>query len=147
VRRAVLHVNLDPGGTLGVEQLERAVEALRDAGHEVLAGDLDRLPPGRREVELLLDGDDPDELRQRAEAALAPGAQVVAVSFMSSGTYEDALGIVRAFGLEPELEEIELVDEDTAVVVLADGTLRRAVSVKLQTALECALNREVLLRD
>ena len=63
-----------------------------------------------------------------------------------AGTLEDAVGIVRAFGLEPELEEIELVDEDTAVVVLADGTLQRAVSVKLQTALECALNREVLLR-
>jgi hypothetical protein len=147
----VLHVNLDPGGTLGVEQLERAVEALRDAGHVVLAGDLDRLPPGRREVELLLDGDDAEELRREGETALAqaigPGPRVVAVSFMSSGTVEDALGIVRAFGLEPELEEIELVDEDTAVVVLADGTLRRAVSVKLQTALECALNREVLLRD
>lgn len=151
MRRAVIHVNLDPGGVLEVAQLERAVEALRDAGYEVFGGELGRLPPGRREIELLLDGDDVDELRRRGEQACAEALEqaqprVVAVSFMSSGTYEDALGIVCAFGLEPQLEEIELVDEDTAVVVLADGALRRAVSTKLQTALECALNREVLLR-
>ena len=155
MRRAVIHVNVDPAGVLGVAQLESAVSALRDAGHEVIAADLDKLPPRRREIELLHPGEDADELRrlavaacQEALAGLEPRVEprAVAVTFMSSGSYEDALGIVRAFGLEPQLEELRLVNEDVAVLVLAHGTLRRAVSAKLQTALEAALNREVELR-
>ena len=145
----MIHVNLDPEGTLGVAELERAVAALRAEGHEVIADDLEKLPPRRREIELLHDGDDVAELAALAEEACAAagiGARVVAVSFMSSGTEEDALGVVRAFGLEPQVEEIRLVDEDVAVLVLANGTPERAVSAKLQTALECALNREVELR-
>jgi hypothetical protein len=153
VRRAVIHVNLDPAGELDVDELERAVSVLRDAGSEVIAGDFDKLPPRKREIELLHDGNDVDELRRIAESACATAVgrkvapRVVAVSFMSTGTEEDALGIVRAFGLEPHLEELRLVDEDVAVVVLEGTALQRGVSAKLQTALECALNREVELRD
>jgi hypothetical protein len=152
VRRAVVHLNLDPDGVLRVADLERALTALRADGFEVIAGDLDKLPPTRREIELLHDGDDVGELMLIAEsacaAALAPSATAVppralAVSFISHGSYEDAIGIIRAFGLEPEVEELRFDDEDVAVLIVPPAALQRDLFGKLQTALEAALNREV----
>jgi len=150
VRRAVVHLNPDPAGELDLPALERTVLALRAAGHEVIAGDLDRLPPTRREVELLLSGDDPQALRAAAEracaaalaAAGAAGARprAAAVGFLSAGRLEDALGIVRAFGLERRLRECRLEGEELAVLVLEPGT---SAPAGLATALEAALNREV----
>jgi hypothetical protein len=151
VRRAVVHINLDPDGVLSAAQLDGAVAALRRAGFEVIATELERLPPTRREVEVLCSGDDIAALRQWAQtscaAALAASAvfvrpRVVAASFISRGSREDALGIVEALGSGLDVEEIEFVGDDIAVLVLADGD---AVPERLQTALESALNREVRL--
>jgi AcrR family transcriptional regulator len=156
VRRAVVQVNIDPAGTLTVGQLERARAALQGAGFDVIATDLERFPPTERQIELLQEGDDPDELRHLAEAACASAVAAFAprqppratsVSFMSSGSYEDALAIVRAFGLDGEIEELTFVDDDVAVLVLAREAPRRGALAKVQTALECALNREIQLRQ
>jgi hypothetical protein len=156
LRRAVVHLNVDPSGALSTAQLRAAVAALRDDGHEVRAGDLERLPRRGREIELLGTGDDAGELRRWAEdvglralAALDLPAlpRAVAVSFMSTGTHEDAVGIVRAFGMEDDVDEIRLVDEDRAVLVLAPDALQRPACGKLQTVLEAALNREVTLTE
>jgi hypothetical protein len=156
VRRAVVHVNVDPAGALSIPQLERALTALRSAGFAPIATDLARHPPTRRMIELLREGDEPDELRRLAERACAAavaefepplGPRIDAVSFISTGTVEDAVGVVRAFGLYARPEDITLVDEDAAVVVLPAAALRRITAGKLQTALECALNRDVDLRE
>ena len=71
MRTAVIRVNLDPGGELGEDRLSRAVEALRTGGTEVLAPDFSRVPPHAREIELLVEGDDPATLRSWAEARCA----------------------------------------------------------------------------
>ncbi|HWF50965.1 MAG TPA: hypothetical protein VG294_10030 [Solirubrobacteraceae bacterium] len=152
MRRAVVHVNLDPRGQLALGQVNRAVEALRASGHDVIAGDLDKLPATRREIELLQPGDDPDDLRPAAEqacatvlASIAAAAtpRAIAVSFISSGSEEDARGVVRAFGLGEQLHEVRLQDDDVAVLVLEPEALGRTMPAKLQTVLEAALNREV----
>jgi hypothetical protein len=146
-----VHVNLDPAGQESVATLERAVEALRDR-FEVLASDLDKYPPTRREIELIRGGDEAGDLAQAAEAACAAalsqaGAtaspRAVAVSFLSSGSEEDARGVVRAFGLADGLRAIVFEDENVAVFVLEREVLQRTTPAKLQTALEAALNREV----
>jgi hypothetical protein len=137
-----------------VAQLKRAVAALRREGSEIIATDLEKLPPTKREIELLHDGDEVDELRQLAEAACAAALgrshpsvkpRAVAVSFISHGRSEDAMGIIRAFGLERHVEEIRFVEEDVAVVVISGEALQCSASETLQTALEAALNREVRL--
>lgn len=152
MRRAVVHVNLDPGGVLSTGQLRRAVAALREEGLEIIATELEKLPPTNREVELLCDGDEIDELRQRAESACAAALassnrtvkpRVLAVSFISRGSYEDASGIVRAFRLESHVDEIRFVADDVAVLVVSGEALRSSLLGKLHTALEAALNREV----
>ncbi len=154
MRRAVVHLNLDPGGVLTVAQLERAVATLRGDGLEVIAMDLDKVPPAKREIELLHDGEESDELAAIAEQACAAAVasfhptvqpRALAVSFVSSGSYEDALGIIRAFGLEPHVEELRFVDEDVALLVVSREALAGNLFGKLQTALESALNREVQL--
>jgi len=155
VRRAVVHVNIDPAGALSHEQVARALEALR-GDFDPIATDLERHPPTKRLIELLREGDDVEELRRSAEAACAAAVaefapplapRVEAVSFISTGTREDALGIVRSFGLDREVEELRFDGDDVAVLVLDPAALRRMNAGKLQTALECALNREVHLRD
>jgi hypothetical protein len=147
-----VHVNIDPAGALTLAQIGRAVGALREDGLEVIDTDLESYPAKGREIELLLDGGSVLDLKADAEsacrAALAEfdppaDACAVAVTFVSSGSREDALGIVRAFGLEDSIEEIEFVDEHTAVLVLGGDGIRRAALGKLQTVLEAALNREI----
>jgi hypothetical protein len=154
VRRAVVHVNIDPAGALTLDELARGVGVLRGAGYEVIDTDLESYPATEREIEVLLDGDAVSELRGEAEracvealAGFAPPERpcAVAVTFISSGSHEDALGIVRGFGLEDQIEEVEFVDENVAVLVLAGNGngVRRSTLAKLQTVLEAALNREV----
>jgi AcrR family transcriptional regulator len=155
VRRAVVHVNLDPAGVLTPIEVERAVATLESDGFRVIASDLESFPPGERHVELIREGDDANELRQLAEAACASAVaefapprapRATGVSFMSSGSYEDAVAIVRAFGLGGQIEELSFVDDDVAVLVLARDARARTLG-KVQTALECALNREVQVRE
>src|SRR5262249_5392755 len=98
------------------------------------------------------------ELRESAEKACVGAlarfdppakARAVAVTFISSGSHEDAVGIVRAFGLEDDIEEIEVMDERVAVLVLRGNgsgpaaVSNRATLGKLMTVLEAALNREI----
>ena len=156
MRRAVVHVNVDPVGALTVAQIEHGLAMLRAGGFEVIATDLESFPPTERQIELIHDGDDAAELRSLAETAcagalaeFAPAVppHTVAVSFISSGSHEDALGIVRGFGLEDEIEDVAFVDDDVAVLVLGHAELRRFTIAKLQTVLEAALNREVQVVD
>jgi hypothetical protein len=141
LRRATVHVDVDPAGTLDSRELSRRIAALRSAGHEVVAGD-------DRHIELLLDGDDPEALRRLAARVcreVFPEPEVTAVCFLSRGTIEDGLGVVRAFGLAPR--ELRFDGDDEAVVVVSPGALQDAVAAKLRTALEAALNREVTFAE
>jgi hypothetical protein len=183
MRTAVIRVNLDPGGELGEDRLSRAVEALRTGGTEVLAPDFSRVPPHAREIELLVEGDDPATLRSWAEAlcaealcaealcpeALCPeaqypeaqypeaqypeaqcaevlgaaGPQAGAATFLSRGTDEDALGVVRAFGISAELDRFWEADEEIAVFTITRDDAAHVAESRLLTALEAALNCEV----
>jgi hypothetical protein len=163
MRTAVIRVNLDPGGELGEDRLSRAVEALRTGGTEVLAPDFSRVPPHAREIELLVEGDDPATLRSWAEALCAealcaealcpealcaevlgaPGPQAGAPTFLSRGTDEDALGVVRAFGISAELDRFWEADEEIAVFTITRDDAAHVAESRLLTALEAALNCEV----
>ncbi len=152
MRPAVVYVNLDPAGERSLAELEEAVTTLQMMGWEVIVSDLDRLPPRRREIELLVTGEEVDELQRTAEAICADALsrfemtekpRATAVCFISHGTVEDALGILLAFGLETGPNAVRLEGEDIAEVTLNRDGLDHATPAKLQTALEAALNREV----
>ncbi len=158
MRTAVIRVNLDPAGDLPEERLSRAVGMLRTDGIEVLAPDFGRVPPHAREIELLVEGDDPMALRAWAEtrcaealgseargseARGAPGPRAGAATFLSRGTDEDALGVVRAFGISAELDRFWEEDEEVAVFTITREDASHVAESRLLTALEAALNCEV----
>ncbi len=148
MRTAVIRVNLDPNGRRSAGDLERVVEELRSRGIEVLAPALDTLPPGAREIELIVPGDDPTALRDWAETMCAnvlgaPGPQATRPTFLSRGTDEDALGVVAAFGISAEMRRLHEGDDEIAVFTVSRADAAHVGESRLHTALEAALNCEV----
>ena len=148
MRTAVIRVNLDPAGELAADRLTVAVAALRAGGIEVIAPDFGRVPSHAREIELLIDGDDPPVLRAWAEARCAeaigaPGPVAGAATFLSRGTDEDALGVVHAFGISADLDRFWEGDEEVAVFTITPADATRGPESRLHTALEAARNCQV----
>ena len=151
MRTAVIRVNLNPAGDLENDRLSAVVAELRSSGLEVIAPDFGKVPPHAREIELLLPGDDADALRAWAQDRCAellgpdvsPGPVAGAATFLSRGTDEDALGVVRAFGITATVERSFRDDEEIVTVTIPRDQARRAPESRLHTALEAALNCEV----
>ena len=150
----MIRVNLDPAGQLAAGRLDQAVAALRAAGLEVIAPNFGQIPAHAREIELLLDGDDAPALRAWAQARCAEalgeldqlpsqGPVAGAATFLSRGTDDDALGVVRAFGISAELDRFGEGEDEVAVFTLTTADAARVAESRLHTALEAALNCEV----
>ena len=155
MRTAVIRVDVDPSAVVPPDQLRdgmaRLVElvAQHDAG--VVDADLAAMPASRRQVELLIAGDDPDELKRQAvalcvtafgEFGAAPEAGVL--TYVSRGTDDDAHGVLAGLGLSGEIERIAGDDGwDTIRVTVRKSDLLRVPESRVHTALEASLNCEV----
>jgi hypothetical protein len=156
VRTAVVRIAVDPAGQLSADQLADGVTTLQGladaAGAQLVAsGNLADLPPSRREVEVLLVGDDPEVLTATGLSLCAkafgttpaPGV----VTFISRGTDDDARGVLAGFGLTGEFERIAGDDGwDVVQVTLAKTDLERVPESRIHTALEASLNCEVRIQ-
>lgn len=155
MRTAVVRVDVDPVGVLVPEQLRdgmaRLVEVVAAAGVDVVAADLSSAPVNRRQVEILIAGDDPDEatrsaVRLCASAFGAFGVEPVAgvLTYVSRGTDDDAHGVLAGLGLRGHVQRIA-GDEgwDVVTVTLSKADLRRVPESRVHTALEASLNCEV----
>jgi hypothetical protein len=155
VRTAVVRIRVDPAGQLTPAQLADGMTTLRDlaspAGIDVLDNNLPAMPAGRREVEMLMHGAEPDELKRSAIALCAkafgtePDAGVL--TYISRGTDDDAYGVLAGFGLSGEIERVP-GDEgfDVVYVTLRKVDLERIPESRIHTALEASLNCEVHIR-
>jgi hypothetical protein len=158
MRTAVVRVDVDPAAVLGPAQLTEGMRtlsgAVREIGADVVETDLAAAPPNRRQVEVLISGDDPDELQRTAVdlcvTAFGPhGAQPVAgvLTYVSRGTDHDAAGVLAGLGLSGEIERTEDADGwDVVTVTLARADLDRVPESRVHTALEASLNCEVHIR-
>jgi hypothetical protein len=158
MRTAVVRVGVDPAGELGPAQLSDGMAHLRElagpAGFEVVdrdVADLASLPPQRREVELLIAGDDPTELKRRAAdlCAKAFGTTPVpgVVTYISRGTDDDAHGVLAGLGLAGDIDRVVGDDGwDVVHVTLRKADLERMPESRVHTALEASLNCEVQIR-
>jgi hypothetical protein len=155
MRTAVVRVNVDVAGELTDAQLNDGMVTLRGLadgmGAEVVDSNLSSMPPGRREVELLLAGSDPDELKRFAIELCAkafhtaPAAGVV--TYVSRGTDDDAHGVLAGFGLTGEIRrEPGVQGWDVLYVTLRKEDLERIPESRIHTALEASLNCEVHIR-
>jgi hypothetical protein len=152
---AVVRVDVDPTARLSPAGLREAMAALlaatAAAGADVVATDLAGLPASRRQVEILVAGDDPDELRrtalllcQDAFGVLGAAPTVGVLTYVSRGTDDDAYGVLAGLGLRGEVERTADHDGwDVVTVTLRKADLERVPESRVHTALEASLNCEV----
>jgi hypothetical protein len=155
MRTAVVRVGVDRTGELTPAQLGDGMARLRDLagaqGIEVVENNLAGLPAQRREVELLIAGNDPAELERRAVGLCANAFGTTPVpgvlTYISRGTDDDAHGVLAGFGLTGDVERLP-GDEgwDVVHVTLRKADLERVPESRVQTALEASLNCEVQIR-
>src|ERR1700758_5059423 len=134
MRTAVVRVDVDRAGELTSARLNDGMTTLRgladDMGATVVENDIAAMPAGRREVELLMAGADPEELKRTAISLCAKAFGTTPVSgvltYVSRGTDDDAHGVLAGFGLTAEI--------------------RREPGGRIHTALEASLNCEVHIR-
>ena len=155
MRTAVVRVDVDPAAVLVPAQLAEGMAILSrlagDVGVHVIAVDLTGLPRGRRQVEVLVAGDDPAELEQKAIDLCAKAFEVFGVTpsvgvltYVSRGTDDDANGVLAGLGLRGDIER-RPGDEgwDVVTVTLRKADLERVPESRVHTALEASLNCEV----
>jgi hypothetical protein len=155
MRTAVVRVNVDVAGELTAAQLNDGMVTLRGladgSGAEVVDNNLSAMPPGRREVELLMAGPDPEELKRTAIDLCAKAFGTAPVSgvltYVSRGTDDDAHGVLAGFGLTGEIRrEPGVPGWDVVHVTLHKEDLERIPESRIHTALEASLNCEVHIR-
>ncbi|CAM4180234.1 hypothetical protein MB901379_04136 [Mycobacterium basiliense] len=152
MRTAVVRVNVDPTGVLAAAQLRQGMAALRELiepiGVGLVESDLEARPAGRREVELLIAGDEVDVASRSAfrlcANAFNTNPMIGVVTFVSRGTDDDAHGVLAAFGLTGEIvREPGAEGFDIVHVTLRADDLDRVPESRIHTALEASLNCEV----
>jgi hypothetical protein len=152
MRTAVVRVSVDPSGLLTPAQLDKGMSTLLgladEAGAEVGQTNLVAPAAARREVQLLITGNDADTVRQIALdlCANAFGTTPVAgvVTYVSRGTDDDAHGVLAGFGLTGEITRVPADDGfDVVHVTLREADLERIPESRIHTALEASLNCEV----
>jgi hypothetical protein len=155
MRTAVVRVDVDPTALLAAAQLQEGMATLSslvaEIGADVVDTELAGLPAGRRQVEVLIAGDDPDELTRTAvelchRAFGVFGAQPSAgvLTYVSRGTDDDAHGVLAGMGLRGDVTRVA-GDEgwDIVHVRLRKTDLERMPESRVHTALEASLNCEV----
>jgi hypothetical protein len=118
---------------------------------DVIGTDLGALPPSRREVEILIAGDDPDVLRRtalemcaKAFGAFGATPAVGVLTYVSRGTDDDAHGVLAGLGLRGDVQRRAGHEGwDVVTVTLRKADLERVPESRVHTALEASLNCEV----
>ncbi|MDH6194525.1 hypothetical protein M2272_001154 [Mycobacterium frederiksbergense] len=155
MRTAVVRVGVDPVGELGAQQLSDGMAVLRELlgerGGEVLDNQLAGLPAHRREVEVLIAGDDAAKLQgiamELCAKAFGTSPRAGVVTFVSRGTDEDARGVLAGFGLSGDItRSVDAEGWDIVTVTLDKADLTRVPESRIHTALEASLNCEVHIR-
>lgn len=155
MRTAVVRVDVDPTGLLAPTQLRdgmaRLLELAAAVGVDVVHADLTAMPTNRRQVEVLVVGDDPDlatrtavDLCTTAFGAFGTAPAAGVLTYVSRGTDDDAHGVLAGLGLRGDVERTA-GDQgwDVVHVTLAEDELRRVPESRVHTALEASLNCEV----
>ncbi|MFE7746675.1 hypothetical protein [Nocardia sp. NPDC057455] len=152
MRTAVLRINVDPAGQLTATQVADGSAELRahaaSMQAQLMDDDLSTRPARRREIQLLVETDDPDAAMGEAvrvcAAAFGTAPVAGAVTFVSRGTDDDAYGVLAGFGVTGEISRAPDADGfDVVSVTLRESDLERVPESRIHTALEASLNCEV----
>ncbi|MGB3352888.1 MAG: hypothetical protein WBB00_08940 [Mycobacterium sp.] len=155
MRTAVVRVDVDPSAQLSAAELRDGMATLSELatelGMRVIETDLTAMPASRRQVEVLIAGDDPDELKRTAvglclrafgDFGTEPSAGVL--TYVSRGTDDDAHGVLAGLGVRGDIERVPTDDGwDIVKVTLLRSDVQRVPESRVHTALEASLNCEV----
>jgi len=143
-------MKVDPTGRLTADQLTTGMTELAGlvGDARLIENNLAALPPGRREVEILMDGTDPDALQATAATwcaqAFGQTPEPGVLTFVSHGTDDDAHGVLAGFGLTGRIERIVGTEGwDIVHVTLRREDIARIPESRIHTALEASTNAEV----
>lgn len=157
MRTAVVRVDVDPSTQLTPARLTEGMATLLElaaaSGADVVAADLATLPPSRRQVEILLAGDDAREVERtaldmcvKAFGAFGAAPTVGVLTYVSRGTDDDAHGVLAGMGLRGDVQRRQGPDGwDVVTVTLLRADVERVPESRVQTALEASLNCEVYI--
>jgi hypothetical protein len=147
---AVIRVTVDPEGVLTSAEFEAGLGRLAALGLEVIADTGECLAERDRGIEILAEDPDPgrtpDHYADLCTSVFGTPARRGATTFVSRGTDEDALGVLGRFGVGGHVERVGVGEQERVTVTLPREALRRVPESRLHTALEAALNCEVLIR-
>ncbi|MGW1029477.1 hypothetical protein ACWD4J_38335 [Streptomyces sp. NPDC002577] len=152
MRTAVIRINIDPAGQLPEfvlrERAEAFVKRAENAGIRVVDTRIDTLPAHRRELQLLMTGDDSPAMQRTAAELCAEVFQTTpangVVTYISRGTDDDAMGVLAGLGITGHVSRTVGADGlDVVSVRLSRGDLDRVPESRIHTALEASLNCEV----
>jgi hypothetical protein len=155
MRTAVVRVDVDPSAELDAARLTEGMTTLSElvaaSGAELIDADLAAMPAGRRQVEILIAGDDAGELGKAAVAlcgkAFGTAPTVGVVTYVSRGTDDDAFGVLAGMGLSGDVHRRPGgAGWDVVTVTLAKADMERVPESRVHTALEASLNCEVHIR-
>lgn len=155
MRTAVVRVDIDPSAQLSAAELRDGMTTLSELaaelGIQVVEADLAVMPASRRQVEVLIAGDDPDELKRTAvglclrafgDFGSEPSAGVL--TYVSRGTDDDAHGVLAGLGVRGDIERVTTDNGwDIVKVTLLRSDVQRVPESRVHTALEASLNCEV----
>jgi hypothetical protein len=145
---AVVRVMVDLEGVLSPLEYAAGVAKLERIGYDVVSSPSSNLPDRAREIELIIEDDDGGlDAHAHADAcaeAFGTDARLGVITYISRGTDDDALGVLRRFGLTGDVAR-EIVDgeDEVVTVTITPGEARRVPESRLHTALEAALNCDV----
>lgn len=147
----MVRVDVDPTGQLTPDQLAAGMTTLHDLaareGADIVDTNLAAMPPGRRQVQLLIAGADHEVVDTGVRLCTkafdtAPVAGVV--TYLSRGTDDDVHGVLAGFGLTGHIHRSPSADGlDVVHVTVGEPDLQRVGESRLHTALEASLNCEV----
>ena len=150
MRTAVVRIKVDSAGQLTADQLTTGMTALAGlvGDARLIENNLAALPPGRREIEILMDGTDPEALQAAAigwcTKAFGGTPEAGVLTFVSHGTDDDAHGVLAGFGLTGQIERLEgPAGWDVIHVTLRSEDVARIPESRIHTALEASTNCEV----
>ncbi|MCX4090816.1 hypothetical protein [Nocardia sp. alder85J] len=148
MRTAVIRIKVDPARELTPELLaERAADFAAQApehGMEVF----ERPSDPRREMQVLMSGDDGAALRAAVEKlcvqTFSTSPEPGPVTYISRGTDDDAHGVLAGFGITGDIAREDTGNGfDVVTVYIAANDLARIPESRIHTALEASLNCEV----
>ncbi len=150
----MVRVDVDPSAELDPARLAEGMTTLSQlaaaTGVGVVDANLAAMPAGRRQIEILVAGDDADELVRTAVKLCANAFGTIpmagVMTYISRGTDDDAHGVLAGMGLSGEV--IRLAGDqgwDVITVTLRKDDLERVPESRVHTALEASLNCEVVI--